>query len=163
MAQSEYDFSQGNWGWGLANEALAISDTIPLRSAASALGKGVWKFGSHTWSATGKWLTKCGWREFKGQHMHHCFVPQGGWGKYIPNWLKNQPWNLMGMPDAAFHQALHDTGRDPFDLLGRLWNGTPNWLAAGMGSLAGREANWTFNNSASENSVNSPSIYVLQH
>jgi RHS repeat-associated protein len=163
MAQSEYDFSQGNWGWGFANGALAVSDTIPLRSAANAFSKGAWKFGSHTWDATRKWLTKCGWRQFRGQQMHHWAIPQGGWGKYLPNWLKNQPWNLMGMPDAAFHGGLHGVGPEAFDFGERLWYGTPNWLAAGMGSVAGREANWMFNDGASENAVNSPSSYVLQH
>ncbi len=162
VAQANYDFSQGSWGWGMANVGLAALDGIPLRSAESHSQQGAWKFGSHTWDATRKWLTKCGWREFKGQEMHHWAILQNGWGKYMPDWLKNQPWNLMGMPDAAFHDALHGMGEDPFNFAERLWYGTPNWLAAGMGSAAGREANWMFNaGTSSENSVNSPPFYVL--
>lgn len=64
-------------------------------------------------------------------------------GRNVPEWLKNQPWNLMGMPNQEFHQALHGLGEMNF--AERLWYGTPNWVAAGMASTAGREANWVFN------------------
>jgi RHS repeat-associated protein len=143
-SQAGYDFTHGHPVWGVVNEAMAFLDAIPLRSASGAVSKGAWKFGSHTWDATRKWLTKCGWREFKGQEMHHWAVPQNGWGEFLPKWFKNQPWNLSSMPSAAFHDALHGAGPDAFNFGERLWYGTPDWLAAGMASTAGREANWAF-------------------
>ena len=110
-AQASYDFGEGNWGWGTFNLALAVSDAIPLRSLGDAVGKGLWKTGSHTWDATRKWLTKCKWREFPGQEAHHWAIPRSGWGSFVPDWLKNQPWNLTWMPDRTFHNALHGIGK----------------------------------------------------
>ncbi len=143
-AQASYDFKQGNWGWGTFNLALAASDIVPVRSATTGLAKGGWKSGSHTWNATRKWLNKC-WREFKGQEMHHWAIPREGWGANIPEWLKNQPWNLTGMPNEVLHDALHGFGQAPFSFGERLWFGTPDWFKASAFSLGGREANWMFN------------------
>jgi hypothetical protein len=145
-AQASYDYKQGNWGWGTFNMGLAASDIIPVRSAVGGLSKGGWKLGSHTWPATRIWLRKC-WQEFKGQEFHHWGIPQGGWGRDVPEWFKNQPWNLMPMPNQEFHQALHGLGE--MDFGERLWYGTPDWLRAGAFSVGGREANWMFNDGAS--------------
>jgi RHS repeat-associated protein len=136
--QAWYDFEQGKWGWGAFNTALAISDVIPIRAAAGAAGKGLWKCGSHTWKATSKWLTKTGWREFKGQEMHHWLVPQGGWGGKVPDAIKNQPWNLMPMSDAAFHDALHGGGEYAMTFMERMWYGTPTSAKALGFSVGGR-------------------------
>ena len=143
------DFQAGRWGWGTFNAALAVSDVVPVKAAGTAAVKGIWKCGSHTWSATSKWLTKCGWREFPGQEMHHWAIPQGGWGADVPNWLKNQPWNLMPTPNPVFHDALHGVGQAPFNFGQRLWYGTPTWLRAGAFSLGGREAGWLGNSGGS--------------
>ena len=139
------DFEAGRWGWGTFNTAVAVSDVIPIRAAAGAVSKGVWKCGSHTWSATSKWLTKCSWREFKGQEMHHTFIPRNDWGKNVPDWLKNQPWNLMPMKNQVFHDAVHGVGDAPFNLGQRLWYGMPTWFNAGAFSMGGKEANWLGN------------------
>lgn len=144
-AQASYDFKQGNWGWGMFNLGLAAADIVPVRSATTGLAKGGWKFGSHTWDAVRKWLTRKGWRECPGQPVHHWGIPREGWGSNIPDWLKNQPWNIMGVPDREFHNALHGVGRNPFTFGERLWYGTPDWLKAGAFSFGGREANWMFN------------------
>jgi hypothetical protein len=137
--QAIHDFQQGKWGWGTFNTALAASDLFLVGAATGAVEKGIWKIGSHTWSATSKWLTSTGWREFTGQPMHHWAIPQGEWGRYIPDTIKNQPWNLMNMPDRAFHNALHGIGRTPFSFAERLWYGTPAWFRAGVFSTLGRE------------------------
>ena len=134
-----YDFQSGNWGKGLFNTAMAISDVFLVKAAVTGLAKGALKVGSHTWTATSKWLTKTGWREFKGQEMHHWAIPQGGWGRNIPDAIKNQPWNLMGTPSSEFHQALHRYGE--MNALQRAWYGTPTWSKAGAFSTAGRGAN----------------------
>ncbi|QSA95834.1 PKD domain-containing protein [Methylococcus sp. EFPC2] len=137
--QAIHDFECGNWGWGLVNTAMAVSDVFLVKSLATALGKGIIKTGSHSWSATSKWLTKTGWREFKGQEMHHWLIPQNGWGKNVPNAIKNQPWNLMPMPSREFHEGLHGWGE--MNAAERLWNGTPTGAKALAGSTAGRGAN----------------------
>jgi RHS repeat-associated protein len=148
-AQATYDYSQGHWIWGTLNAGVAVSDLIPARSLAGGLFQGLWKFGSHTWDATRKWLTRRGWRKCPGKEMHHWAIPQGGWGEAAPDWLKNQPWNLMDMPDAVFHDALHGMGEAPFNFWERGWYGTPDWLKAGVFSLGGREASWLFNGGGS--------------
>ncbi|HTM09324.1 MAG TPA: RHS repeat-associated core domain-containing protein, partial [Verrucomicrobiae bacterium] len=139
--QAINDFEQGKWGWGTFNTAMAVSDVFLVKAAGSAVGKGIWKFGSHTWPATSKWLTNTGWREFAGQPMHHWMIPQNEWGTYIPNAIKNQPWNVMGMPDHIFHNAVHGLGENAFGPIGRLWYGTPGWFKAGTFSTLGRAAN----------------------
>jgi RHS repeat-associated protein len=139
--QAIHDFQCGNWGWGLFNSAMAVSDLFLLKSLATAAGKGLWKTGSHTWSATSKWLTKTGWRETPGQHMHHWLLHRNeGIGKYAPNWLKNQPWNLMPM-DSATHTAVHGGGPNAYGPWGKFWNGTPGWAKAAGASAGGRGAN----------------------
>jgi len=30
-------------------------------------------------------------------------IPQRGWGKNVPNWLKNQMWNLMPIKKPAIY------------------------------------------------------------
>ena len=98
------------------------------------------KGGSHTWGATSKWLSKKGWRQVKGQHMHHWFFKQNlGVGKYVPNIIKNQPWNLMPMKSPQFHRALH--GQGTMNVLEQMWYGTPTWFKALNISVFGRVGN----------------------
>ena len=135
------DFQCGRWGWGIFNTAVAISDVFLIKSIATALTKGAWKFGSHTWGATRSWLTRTGWAEFPGQQFHHWFFHQNeGIGRYIPDAIKNQPWNLIGMPaDRAYHQALHGGGRlRAYSIPIKLWYGNPHWLKSGIFSGMGR-------------------------
>jgi len=72
------------------------------------------------------------------QHGHHWFVPQNGWGKSISKKIKNQPWNIMAMPDEVTHGRLHHrVGDSPrFNALERYWHGTPNWWKALTGAPA---------------------------
>ena len=58
------------------------------------MGKGCWKTGSHTWRATRRWYGKQ-YSIPPGTHVHHQFIRQNSAiGKHIPDWIKNQPWNL---------------------------------------------------------------------
>jgi RHS repeat-associated protein len=133
--QAYQDFRCGKWFWGSLNTLVAISDVVPIRAAIGAAGKGVWKAGSHTWGATSKWLTKTGWREYKDQEVHHWAIPQNTWGSNVPEWFKNQPWNLMPTPNDLFHDALHGVGENSFNFAERLWYGTPKSLKAGASQL----------------------------
>jgi RHS repeat-associated protein len=141
------DFQEGRYVWGAINTAMAVSDVFLVKAAVTGIVKGATKgalkmAGSHSWDATRKWLTKTGWREFKGQEMHHWLLQQNsGIGKYAPNAIKNQPWNLMPMPSHEFHQALHGFGEMNF--AERALYGTPDWAKAlgisGMGRMANLE------------------------
>ena len=138
--QALHDIEHGNVlsaGW---NSAMAASDVFLVSTVCRGLTKGAVKLGSHTWDATRKWITRKGWREFKGQHMHHWLIPRGGWGKKVPELIKNQPWNLMGMPrNLEFHRALHGTSRlIQFNMARRIWLGSPQWSKAAVFSSFGR-------------------------
>jgi len=92
------DFQNGRWGWGIFNTALAISDLIMVGTVVKTISKvgvkGIVKIGgSYSHGAVTRWMTKTGW-ETAGKQAHHCVIPQSGWGKWIPNFIKNQPWNL---------------------------------------------------------------------
>ena len=135
------DFQTGHWGWGLVQTGLAISDVFLVKSLATAVGKvgieGLAKLGgSSVWRTSVRpWLTEVGWAEFKGQQFHHWLVPQSGWGRMVPNGIKNQPWNLVRMPEGAAGQALHTMLRggtwgaagDTMSMAERLWFGSPTW------------------------------------
>ncbi|MFH1932548.1 MAG: RHS repeat-associated core domain-containing protein [Pseudomonadota bacterium] len=132
-------FQKGHYVRGAVHTAVAVSDVFLVKSIATGAGKGAIKLGSHTWPATRKWLTKTGWREFKGQHMHHWLFQQNrGIGKYVSKAIKNQPWNLMRMPSRVFHEALHGKGLMKFNLVERFFKGTPAWFKAFIFSSTGR-------------------------
>ena len=123
--QAYEDFNCGRWGWGLFNTALAITDIIPARAVAGGLIKGAWKGGSNTWKATRAWYGAT--RNLaKGTPVHHWLIPRGGWGSHVPDVIKNQPWNLMPMPNQKFHNAVHGWGPDAFNAAERFWYGTPD-------------------------------------
>jgi hypothetical protein len=127
------DFSNGEWGWGMVDSVICISDVVMVRSLfKDAIIVGA-KAGSHSWPATRKWLGKIGFAE-KGQDVHHWFFAQGGLiGKNIPG-LANQVWNLKTMPSAAFHTAVHYR----FNPVVNFILATPPWFQALWFSAAGR-------------------------
>ena len=94
VKEMEYDLSHGNLLEGTLDMAVAISDMLLLTSIVRTLGPGCWKSGSHSWSATRKWYGK----EFNLEphtHVHHQIIQRNGRiGRHLPDWLKNQPWNL---------------------------------------------------------------------
>ena len=53
-------FENGNYWRGVGYTALAISDVFLVKSLATAAGRGAWKLGAHSWSATRSWLGKSG-------------------------------------------------------------------------------------------------------
>ncbi len=133
------DLQEGDYSGAALKGALAVSDLIPAEAVAGSLEKGAWKGGSHAWSATRKWLGK----EYlePGQHGHHWLIPQNGWGKDVPDWLKNQPWNIKGMPSPEVHGRIHGRYNGPqFNPAQRFWYGTPAWVKAVAGEAVGRPA-----------------------
>ncbi len=141
--QAVYDAENGRWGWALLNTALAGSDAVPLRSALGGVCRGAWKSGSTAWRRVRDWLGRRGYLE-PGQEGHHWCIPRNDWGKRIPNSIKNQPWNIYGMPNPTFHDAIHGAGPFRLNLAERVWHGSPPWFRAALFSTAGREFYWFF-------------------
>lgn len=132
------DFEDGNYWEAAGNAAMAASDVFLVKAIATGLLKGAVKAGgSHTWNATRKWMGKRGYLE-RGQQGHHWLVPQSGWGKRVPNKIKNQPWNIKGMESRAFHDGVHGKGDYDFGLVARAWHGSPAWPKATGVSIGGR-------------------------
>lgn len=136
---AEYNINQGNVFTGVFYETLAISDVFLVRSIATGLGKGCWKVGSHSWSATRAWYGRT--RElFKNQEVHHAILNQNqGIGKWFPEWFKNQPWNFVAVPELVrigvkhtsktVHLAIHGISRRlKLEWYERAWYGTPDWV-----------------------------------
>ncbi len=81
------------------------------------------------------------------EELHHWLIPQNQWGSWVPNYIKNQPWNIMVMEDAEAHAMVDPfrkvAGVDPYPLPLRLWMGMPAEVRAaaiggglGLGYLA---------------------------
>jgi hypothetical protein len=124
---------------------MAVSDIFLIKTVATIGAKGAWKAGSATWGATRTWLGKKGYAE-AGQHVHHGVIPRGGWGKNVPDWFKNQPWNMKpldpppGIDMNTWHRMVE--GKEPgLTALGRWCEGTPDWLRYAEISGAGRVGN----------------------
>jgi hypothetical protein len=135
------DFQGGHNVWGAVNTALALSDLWLGGDIAKGLAKGGFKFaGSNTWNATRKWMGKNGFLD-AGQHGHHWLIPQSGWGKDIPDIVKNQPWNIKGMPSPEIHGRIHGNygGRPQFNVMQQIHFGMPAWAktAAGADTVRG--------------------------
>lgn len=64
-----------------------------------------------------------------GQHRHHwLFERNQGIGKYIPDWLKNQPWNTNPI-SQKFNSWL--ASRPAL-----AWLGAPSWVPEIVGGSA---------------------------
>jgi RHS repeat-associated protein len=139
--QAVHDFQCGDWGWGLFNTALAVTDLALVKSLVQGAAKGAWKFGSHSWRATREWYGKT--RALaKGQPVHHWAIERNSAvGKHVPDAIKNQPWNLMEMPNRQFHDSVHGWGPNAMGPAGQLWHGTPAWTKQATGAAGGRAVN----------------------
>lgn len=125
------DFENGRYWWGAFNTVMAISDVFLVKSLIVAGGKfatkTALKTGSHTWGATRSWMGRTG-QAAKGQHVHHWFLHRSqGIGKHAPDWLKNQPWNLMPMKSESIHMMIHSPKTS---IVYKFYHGTPQWFKA---------------------------------
>lgn len=145
LMQAKSDYNSGNFGWAAFNTLMAVSDVFLVKAIVTSgirIAAGTaWKQGVHNWRQTRRWMGKTG-QAAKGQHVHHWMAHQNqGPLKHLPDWIKNQPWNLMPMPSKAVHTAIHGGGRDKFNTIGKLYYGTPQWSKAISGYLGGRGIN----------------------
>ena len=82
----------------------------------------------------------------KNQPIHHWFAHRNqGPFKNLPDRIKNQPWNLMPMPNRAFHNSIHGVGSNPFNIGQKMYYGTPQWAKATTGYVGSRATNELFN------------------
>ncbi len=134
------DFYDNNPIGGVLNTGLAVSDLALAKSLASGVAKGGLKIaGSHSWPATRQWLTKQGFAD-KGQVVHHAFFERNrGLGQQLPDWFKNQPWNLKNMPSAQVHDRMNHAawGLPQLNIFQQYHYGLPTWFKAGKVSLFG--------------------------
>lgn len=116
-----------------------------------SIGVGKIKLGSNTWAATQAWLKKSAGsfgEELKyipGNEFHHWLIERNSQiGKMIPDFIKNQPWNLNSIPRSV-HEAIHGNvskvnlanglGHN-YNFIERWWYGTPNWFKGVETSLS---------------------------
>lgn len=139
------DYREGDMVGAVANGALAVTDLTGEGYVLKSLGKGGLKVaGSHAWKDTRKWLGPEGKALLaKGQHGHHWLIPQNGWGKNVPDAVKNQPWNIKPMPSAETHARMHGKRGDlpQFNAVERYVQGTPTWWKVQNGVWAGHASN----------------------
>ena len=147
------DFQEGDYAGAALNGALAASDLFLAGSIAKGVAKGgvygvgnVSKKAPYAWkTAVRPWMIEHGYLK-AGQHGHHWAIPQKGWGKNAPDWLKNQPWNIKAMPEgpagAQMHGRITNTykGKPQFNVVERYVHGTPSWSKVAGGAAVGHPA-----------------------
>ena len=116
---------------GLADAVITYDLARGLKKGGLKLdGPFAWR--TPPWEEPGarKWLGDKGFLE-KGEHGHHALIPNNGWGKKVPDAIKNQPFNIVGM-EAAEHGRIHGRykGAPQYNVLERYWRGTPRWWKA---------------------------------
>jgi len=139
--EARRQIEQGHVVRGLVDGATAAADLELGRSVVRGLRRGSFKLsGSHSLKQTRKWLGQKGLAE-NGQHAHHALVPNGGWGKAIPDFIKNQPWNYKMTETPLHHIRIHGASRKfglpQFNAVERYVHGTPTWWKAANASGLG--------------------------
>jgi hypothetical protein len=114
----QYNMQEGNYGWATFYATLMVSDFTLARTVVTGIGKGCWKVGSHTWSATRSWFGRSR-ALVPNTPVHHAFIKQSN--QWFPEWFKNQPWNLVAIENMTIrgteyssqtvHLAIHGTSK----------------------------------------------------
>jgi hypothetical protein len=96
----------------------------------NGLAKGAFRFrtiGSHTWSATSKWMNKEGIQLLRaGEERHHWLLEQNqGIGKSVEEWIKNQPWNTNPISKEFNNWLSRHSSLS--------WLGAPSWVPETLG------------------------------
>jgi RHS repeat-associated protein len=117
---------------------------------------------SWKWENVSRRLRREGWAA-KNQPIHHRYIPRGGtgkltlggffqeqYGRFIPDIIKNQKWNLQPMESRALHEALHGKGEYAFNNLERLWYGSGPLFKAGVAG-SGIGISWIASQLADDN------------
>lgn len=142
------DFQDGDYAGAGLNGALAASDLFLAGSVAKGIAKGGFYVVKGTigdggvktaWPAVRKTLAEKGILE-KYQHGHHWLIPQNGWGKAVPDVIKNHPFNIKPMPSPEVHGRITGryNGKPRFNAIERYVHGTPTWAKVGTGAAVVR-------------------------
>lgn len=142
--EARREVEQGHPIKGAVHGVTAAADLELGRSVVNGVRRGAFKVsGPHDWKSVRKWMGEKGFAAPR-QPVHHWAVPQREWGKVVPDWIKNQPWNGRPMETELHHIRTH--GRSlKFDLprfnpLERYLHATPRWWKAANASAAGHAA-----------------------
>lgn len=142
----ERDYAEAALYGALAASDLFLAGTIAKGFARGgihvATGRGAKRLRPYDWKRVMRkhWGKKGLLRP--GQDGHHWLIPQSGWGKRVPDIIKNQQWNIMPMPDRTVHGRLrHAVKNQPrFSPIERYLQGTPTWSKAVPASAVGHTA-----------------------
>ena len=139
------DLQQGNYGGAALNGVLAASDLFLAGSIAKGIAKGgiyvadkaTTSAAPYAWHLVRKDLQEKGFIK-AGEEGHHWLIPQKQWGKNVPDWIKNQAWNIKSL-DRVTHARLRNRIGDlpKFGPLDQLRYGTPTWAKVGADSTGG--------------------------
>ncbi len=144
------DFQEGDYAGAAINGALAASDLF----LAGTMAKGILKGGLYGVKLGRKVVLKAQWptvsrymRDEKllqpNQIGHHWLIPQNGWGKKVPNIVKNQPWNIKAMPEGPIGPEMHGRihgrykGKPRYTPVERYVYGTPTWSKVATADAVG--------------------------
>jgi len=140
------DFQEGDIVGGVGNTLLVVTDLVPGGYLVKTIGKAsirglVKTKGSHTVGATREWMVRKGYQRASdlGVERHHWLIPNKGWGANVPDYIKNQPFNLHEM-NPATHQRLHRRwdGEERYGPIERTLKGTPAWALAPGATTPGK-------------------------
>jgi hypothetical protein len=142
--EARHEVEQGHLVRGIVHGATAAADLELGRSIVNGVRRGAFKVsGPHDWKSVRKWMGQQGFAA-KRQPVHHWAIPQRGWGKVVPDWIKNQPWNGRPMETTLHHIRTHGQslkfGLPRFNALERYWHATPRWWKAANASAVGHTA-----------------------
>ncbi|MDP3658599.1 hypothetical protein [Phenylobacterium sp.] len=135
------DASDGDVPGAVGNALLAGTDLLAgglivkgVVRGAKVLRPGV----STSWKAVRGRMGKEGYLQ-PYQHGHHALIPNNGWGKAIPDAIKNHPLNIKGMPNREVHGRIHGSYKSKlqYSIPERYYYGTPAWVKAGSASAVG--------------------------
>lgn len=147
------DFQEGDYAGAALNGALAASDLFLGGSLAKGVAKGGFyvaknaaKKAPYAWSKEVRpWMIEKGYLK-PFQDGHHWAIPQNGWGKRVPDRIKNQPWNIKAMPEGPVGKEIHGRltnsykGKPEFNAVQKYIYGTPTWAKVGTGAAVGHPA-----------------------
>jgi hypothetical protein len=146
------EMEQGHTARAVVDGITAGLDLTVASLALNGLQKGRIKLkGPFTWrtkpwedgKGAREWMGETGFVE-EGQHAHHALIPNKGWGKSIPDAIKNQPANIKPMESPLTHTRIHSASRKfglpRFNPIERYLHGTPTWWKAANASAVGHTA-----------------------
>jgi hypothetical protein len=160
------DFQNGQYVKGAFNGALAISDLFLVKSIVQGGVQGGFKaltLGNAPWSKR-PWQTIDAYRDTyiesgfmsSTDRGHHWLIQQNGSvGKYVPESIKNQMFNIKVFPNQQLHMVYghgqNYLGMQGANFLQRAWYGTPAWPKLFILSYGGRGVQLGMGNGNSNN------------